>query len=525
MSVGFRAATRLLNVMWITVSVCLALLTAAKAADPAAPLSVRIELADGVHEFDSARGKVLGDYTGPGFVQQNIAVRDAKIPLTVYFRPDRNSDRQEVVFEWGDVLKGPARHLDAYTATIAQGGKELARIDVPAHYWLSRWRWQSAPRPVVKTAAELIAAKRVAPYADIATAQRPAAAPPYAVMELSDVTPYMPTTGERPDIGLMPERYAAFLATGHADLLPSIFAWAEASGTVPWHLRDATTHAPLSYDRHPHASTYDNQAATARSPELFMLATKKVTIDGAHQPALAYLPFLLTGDPYYLEELQFAATFSLGDYPNHGGIIRHDQTREFAWTLRTLFYVTSATPSQVPSWLLPKSYWQDKLTRNQRWIMTNYVTRPGAKTAIFSSGVDPERLPFWQEDYFASVLGLGVWMGYTEWQPVLAWKIKSTIARTDGTSGWPRAHPTHYYANLQDARTWAELAVVNKLDPSDNDSLDPKTDGNYAAFARAALALAVANDVKEASEPYQWLDGEIRNKYIPWRWAIAPPKP
>ncbi len=29
----------------------------------------------------------------------------------------------------------------------------------------------------------------------------------------------------------------------------------------------------------------------------------------------------------------------------------------------------------------------------------------------------------------------------------------------------------------------------------------------------------------DALEPYQWLDREIREKYIPWRWAIAPPKP
>lgn len=523
------AVWRYLNVMCVTALICLSVLTAANAAEPVEPLSVRVELADGVHEFVSVRGKVLGDYTGPGFIQQNVEARDPKIPFTVYFRPDRNSDRVEVVFEWGDVLKGPARHLDAYTATIFQGGKEIARIEVPEHFWLSRWRWQSAPRPVVKTAAELIAAKLVPPYSAIATVKRPAAAPPYDVMGLSDITPYMPMTGERQDIGLMPERSAAFLATGDEDLRHSVFAWAEASGSVPWHMRDAKTHAPLSYDLHPDASNYYDQRAAGTTPTLYMLPTKKVTIDAAHQPELAYLPFLLTGDPYYLEELQFATTHALGNYPHHGGIIRHDQTREFAWTLRSLFFVVRATPGDAPPWLLSKSYWEDKLSRNQRWVTSNYVNKSGPKTATFSSGVDPLRMPFWQEDYLAAVLELGVWMGYADWAPVAAWKIKSTIARTDGTSGWPRAHPTFYYAEQQaggvTAQTWSELAVVNKLDPSANDSLEPKVDGHYVAFARAALALALANGNADALEPYQWLDGEIREKFIPWRWAIAPPKP
>ncbi|MBP6013217.1 MAG: hypothetical protein KBA31_13400 [Alphaproteobacteria bacterium] len=527
MVLSSEGAWRHCQVMCIKAIALFVLLTVAEAAAPARPLSVRIELADGAHVFDSVRGKVLGDYIGPDFVQQNIEARDPKIPFTVYFRPDRAGERREVVFEWGDVLKGIPRHLGAYTATISEGGKEIARVDVSAHYWLSRWRWQSTPRPVVRTAAELIAARLVPPYAAIATVPHPAGAPPYTVMDLSDVTSYMPTTGDRSDIGLMPERYAAFLATGDTALQASIFAWAEASSTIPWHVRDTATHAPLSYDAYPEASTYENQKGS--KPTLSLLPTQRVAIDGAHQPALAYLPFLLTGDPYYLEELQFAATFTLGNYPHHGGIIRHDQTREFAWTLRTMFYTASATPEQVPSWLLPKAYWQDKLVRNRLWIMRNYVDNPSTKTATFSSGVDALRMPCWQEDFLAAVLGLGVWMGYTDWEPVSAWKIKNTIARANGTSGWPRAHPTCYYAELEQggakANNWHDLAVLNKLNPSENESLDPKTDGSSSAFARAALALGVANNVAEAAEPYQWLDGEIRKKYIPWRWAIAPPAP
>ena len=38
--------------------------------------------------------------------------------------------------------------------------------------------------------------------------------------------------------------------------------------------------------------------------------------DTTHEPTLGYLPFLLTGDPYALEEIQFTTTF---DYIHFGG--------------------------------------------------------------------------------------------------------------------------------------------------------------------------------------------------------------
>jgi hypothetical protein len=39
-------------------------------------------------------------------------------------------------------------------------------------------------------------------------------------------------------------------------------------------------------------------------------------------------------------------------------------------------------------------------------------------------------------------------LGLTDWLPVLKWKIQSNINRLNGTSGWPRTHPTIYYAQF-----------------------------------------------------------------------------
>ena len=71
--------------------------------------------------------------------------------------------------------------LGAYTAVDHAGRRDLATVDVPKHYYYSRWRWQSAPRPVTATVADLLAAKLV-PHLDKAMVSRWQACPGMATM-------------------------------------------------------------------------------------------------------------------------------------------------------------------------------------------------------------------------------------------------------------------------------------------------------------------------------------------------------
>jgi hypothetical protein len=405
---------------------------------------VKVALAQGEHVFHSATGKDLGNYTGPNFVQRNIVVRDRSIPFTVFFRPDVTSDRLEVVFEWGDPFRSDPTNLDAYTVDISVDGKTVATVDVPEHFWLSRWRWQSAPRQFVKTPEDLFAAKVFPRFKKLT------AAPAYSIMDFSNIVVYMPTTGERFDIGVVPEYYAAYLATGDDAMKASMLAWAESAGSYIWHMRDPKTWGPLNWHTYPKATTYYDQAQS--SPKL-SLYTKppaksrrgKVVVDSAHEPALAFVPFMLTGDLYYLEELQFMATYFLNSSPSWRGIFDKAQTRAWAWSLRTMADVVYATPEKVTGSLLPESYWQYYLDQNLKDVLREHVYATDFKNKIFASGTDDRRIPFWQEDYLATVLGVVVYRGFSAWRPVFEWKLRSDIARTNGTSGWPRSTPTLYF--------------------------------------------------------------------------------
>lgn len=438
---------------------------------------VTVTLPEGEYRFHSITGKDLGNYTGPNFVQRNVVVRDRSIPFTVFFRPDVTSDRLEVVFEWGDPFMPSPRDLDAYSAEISRDGQTIAKIDVPGHYWLSRWRWQSEPRPFVKTPDDLFAAKVFPKFQRISGRQSlPPVARPYSPMGFSGITIYMPTTGERNDIGPLPEYYAAYLATGDDSMKASMLAWAESAGSFPWHLRDPKNWGPLNWNKYPQATTYYNQGGA--SPTLYLnpprvKGQKRPVIDDAHEPALAFLPFMLTGDLYYLEELQFMATYFLNSSRSYPGLFNQLQTRGYAWSLRTVTDTILATPQSGPSYLLPKSYWQTFLDRNLARIMQDHVKATDAKNAVFSSGPDRSKMGFWQEDYLATILGMVVYRGFTAWRPVFEWKLRSDIARTNGTSGWPRSVPTTYFPSGIDA-------VARPGRNTGNGSIDIKS-GSFSA--------------------------------------------
>ncbi len=127
-----------------------------------ADMRVEIDLSGVNYTFDRADGADQGDYVDPQgrFTVGCILVTHPQLPgFRVYFRSDGDGCRDEVVFEYGDpwVTATPA-DLGAYTATITKNRTIIATVSVPAHYWMARWRWFSAQRPVTQTIAQLNAA-------------------------------------------------------------------------------------------------------------------------------------------------------------------------------------------------------------------------------------------------------------------------------------------------------------------------------------------------------------------------------
>ncbi|HVZ70658.1 MAG TPA: hypothetical protein VG891_14435, partial [Rhizomicrobium sp.] len=426
-------------------------------------LSAKLTLPDGsVKTFAGARGVDLGDFVVPfaRIVQRNVLTKDASGLFSVFFRPDRNSNRLEVVTLYGDPQNDSPHTHGPYTFEIFVGERSVQKTEVPYHFWLARWRWQSSPRPRVRKPSELIAAKLSPPYGitEIAATKLPNPAKPYTVMGISSITPFIGQTGERGDIGINPECHSAYMATEDATAYQSMMDWAEASGTGPWHINDPATGGVFSFAANPDATIISNgtkplhvQRASERDASGKFIYPTFIQPDDAHHPCTSYIPFITTGDPYHAEELQYQINFYLGGESQPKGrpksfIFDQAQTRGYAWMMRSvLFNILAADLIQSPT-LLPKGYWKRILDNNLAWITANFVDAKDNKEFWFSSGTSKTAMGWWQENYLCGVIATAVQLGFREWLPVLKWKIQTDINRLNGKSGWNPGWPTLYFA-------------------------------------------------------------------------------
>src|ERR1700722_13160082 len=141
---------------------------------------------------------------------------------------------------WGAANRAAA-HLGPYKAVIRRGSDVVATVDVPDHWWFSRWRWQSAPRPVIATPEQLITAKLLPPYSRQVAKNAPTINNDAIVykgpMDNPGAVHYVGTTGDRPDIGPVTEYQAAYILPSDDSALKAVLAQAEAAGSMPMHVR------------------------------------------------------------------------------------------------------------------------------------------------------------------------------------------------------------------------------------------------------------------------------------------------
>jgi hypothetical protein len=201
--------------------------------------------------------------------------------------------------------------------------------------------------------------------------------------------PFMSATGGRMDIGILPGWYVLYLYTWDPSMQDLVEAMAGVSGHVPIHLKESPdcqgmfdpytestaagrvvsidarptffTLQPAPYVR---VETRREDAATQVGP----LGRSGWSPDDAHQPSMAYLPYALTGDWYYLEEMHYWSSYNLTavnpqdcNYCRFGPLgYLLSQPRGEAWVLRNLAHAVVMTPQDMPEY----KYFYSKLQNN-----------------------------------------------------------------------------------------------------------------------------------------------------------------
>ncbi len=202
-------------------------------------------------------------------------------------------------------------------------------------------------------------------------------------MERGTVDNAMPNSGERSDIGPLPDWAARYIMTQDYRDLQVLLGNGRVSGSVPWHFVDGNTGNYLSIKDRPKVwldarGTSSSFGADALPAGAFDYKTGWVP-DLAHQPSLNFVPYLVTGDRYFADELSAQANWSLANqWTTHRqkspsqDLVFFGEVRAFGWTMRTLGEAAYILPDTSPL----KVHLENVVNNNLQWVISTYLNGP-----------------------------------------------------------------------------------------------------------------------------------------------------
>jgi hypothetical protein len=351
---------------------------------------------------------------------------------------------------------GPQNYT--YDAEVTVAGKSVFTKTNLTHLTQARWRklfWWGGDAPPVNTmlnTSYLIASRAVPNYdpavtigaSTLATLGNASNGGTIAPMSIGIATAYMPTTGAHDDIGILPGWSTSYLLTGDKRARDATLFAGDGAGSFSMHYRDKVTDRPVSLSNYPYMTlvgrSTDTYNPVAKRYEAFPGCSgdcsSPYTHDIPHQPSLAYLPYLVTGDYYYLEEMQFWAMYdtfaSNPGYRGYGaGLVIPEQLRGQAWALRTLAQAAYITPDAD----VLKTDLVTLMNNNLDWYNNTYTTNASAnKLGVpingYAVGYNNETaVAPWMDDFFTSAVGHAAELGFTKAKSLLAWKAKFPVGR------------------------------------------------------------------------------------------------
>lgn len=388
-----------------------------------------------------------------------------------------------------------------YTATLTSGS---ASYTSPAltQYAYTRWHqvlWWDKAQPQVYLQQDnqfIQASKAVSRYMALKPDEkflgslRQACAP----LDHCDQTKSMGNAGAQPAIGPLPRWASVYIVDPDVRAYHWMLANADALGTYSIHYRDPATGWPVSIEKHPYVTIANwasannvsrqntaegakykadllpgcvNNVVVTRCNEAWYGTGNPYSWDNAHQPAESYVPYMVTGDYYYMSELAFGASlnnlWSNEAYRGYSkGLIdlSHGQIRGKAWVLRNL---------AEAAYLLPDSYpLKDELNAVVHNSLDdwnkNFSSNPNANPlhimeadAIYNlNGGTRNGMAPWQHNFFTWAAGHAVELGFADAIPLRNWLAQFEISlmtdwQADPTKGYCWLEASAYNIQVKDA--------------------------------------------------------------------------
>ncbi len=426
--------------------------------------------------------------------------------------------RTDVVLENNWTHKPDPRNI-TYELTVKHGGQVVHQQPVFTHFHHARWHkvvWKG-PEPGVQLRHHMpyfMASRAVWNYnlnlkiapaalANEATqlANRRQAQAHLGPMGNVMLETAFAATGGRPEIGPYPRWTALYLLSQDERARASMMANADAAAAVPVHYRDDTTGQPIDTISNPNLSVYGTPTVPKSEDPTIWAA------DTAHQGSFAYVPYLITGDRFYLDEAMFWASWNVFSMPsayrsNAASLISRQQIRGQAWALRSIGEVHRMLPDSHSM----KPFYQTILSNNLKWYKETYVDKQlGSTLGMVHLNSDSAQHPPWMGDFLMIVLAQLAENAEPDAAAILSWFSNFYVDRFQREAeGFctARAPGYHWYTTDTDGapiRSWSTLFARNYPGdagkPCTSLSITegyPTGAAGYAAYARGMLG-ATAN--------------------------------
>jgi hypothetical protein len=430
---------------------------------------------------------------------------------------------------------------------------------------LSRWRkafWWGEDEPAVHVAHDLADLTGCGALPNYDRTLRPAeltqdtrrqldlARGDFQILGKGSLVAYMGTTGGRMEIAPYPTWTVQYLMTMSPAAKAIVLAHGDLTGSWPIHVRTRKDGRIMRLDDRP-KFWLDSRGKDRPEwkPDRCPPDPKQIKLDPdlAHQPSLAYVPYMATGDYYYLEEMYFWASYCLlNTWPEPRGDARGllaGQIRGDAWGLRNIADAAWIAPDDDP-----EARYFDEKVRNNIAARTAAMYGPPEYNPIGAWGVrtvedariqDPANRNWmvtapWEEDYLIWSLHHLVELGYAEaarprdfllrlrvgtlthapeFDPMLAAPYRMVVGQRAGKD-------VTFYED------WKKLGIENaRLSKPDL----PNYGNSYAYSARAAVICGVDGGFPKARDALEWLDANLPNRREVMAanpaWAIVPRTP
>ncbi len=353
-----------------------------------------------------------------------------------------------------------------------------------------------------------------------------AAAPGWnAPLGTHGVATFMPGTGGRADIGFTTAANTAWLMTQDARAANYAIGQAEAASAAPWHLWDAQHGTWLGTNAYPSLWT-DARGGVGRpgaagstgltqQPD----AATGWTLDTAHQPDLSYVPYLMTGARWMLDNLQAQASWNLmSQWPAMRGeaqdlVVQDNQVRGAAWSLRQIDEAAWASPTGSAE----KAAFTEASAANWAWLVSKipeWTAQQGEAHGWLPGAYGtPGALPPWQQDYFASTAIAAARHGNADALTFLNWEANFLVGRfTHTKQGMPAHDGAAYLLAIADPATgtpyatWASIGAHTAALGWSNGAGWGQSQGDYPQLALATLAgIAELTASQAAARAYRAL--------------------